>query len=234
MPETYRKPPIINAPLPVTVFAGLLVAAHGLRLLMPDQLQNLIYFHAALIPERFWAEPGLSAMGALPPYDNALAAFVPLVASAFLHGDWMHVVFNAVFLIAVSKPLLELFRRVWPGREPGASLLLLALFLTAQVAASLTFLSLNAPAGPIAVGASGGISGLLAAILMLREGPDRWLLTRGFLVASALFVVANFLLAVLGPGLLGAAIAWEAHVGGYLGGAVFMRLVLLRMAAGAA
>lgn len=234
MTDQLRKPPIINAPLPVTVFAVLLIAAHGVRVLLPGGLQNFVYFHAALIPERFWAEPGLAALGGLPPYGNAVLAFLPMITSAFLHADWMHVVLNAAFLVAIAKPLLELFRRVWPGREPGATLMLLALFLTAQLVASAAYLGLNYPAGGIAVGASGGISGLLAALLMVREGPDRWVLTRGFLVASALFLVANVLLAFLGPGLLGASIAWEAHVGGYIGGAIFMRLVLWRIASGPA
>lgn len=224
MPDSPRKPPIINAPLPVTVFAVLLVAAHGVRVLLPSGLQNFAYFHGALIPERFWAS------GAFASYDSVLAAAVPLVASGFLHADWMHVVLNAVFLVALAKPLLELLRRVWPGREPAATGVLLGLFLAAQVAASLTYLALNNPVGPIAIGASGGISGLLAAILLVREGPDRWLVARGFLVASALFVVANAVFALLGPGLLGMGIAWQAHVGGYIGGALFMRLVLWRMA----
>ncbi|MFN7180317.1 rhomboid family intramembrane serine protease [Hyphomonas sp.] len=228
------KPPIINAPLPVTVFAVVLLAAHGVRVLLPSGLQNYAYFHGALIPERFWADAGGAAAGALPAYGSVLTAAASTVTSAFLHGDWMHVVLNSALLVAMAKPLLELFRRVWPGREPAATGMLLALFLAAQVTASLTYLAMNYPDGPIAVGASGGISGLLAALLLLRGGPDQWLLTRGFLVASALFVVANALLAVLGPSLLGAGIAWQAHIGGYLGGALFMRLVLWRMAAGAA
>lgn len=235
MPDQPRKPPIINAPLPVTFFALLLIALHGARVLLPDGLQNFVFFHGALIPDRFWAEPGAAVLGALPPYDGALNAFVPMISSAFLHGDWTHVIFNAVFLVAIAKPLLELFRRVWPGQEPGASALLLGLFLVSQIAASLTYLALNYPTGGgIAVGASGGIGGLLGALLLIREGPDRWILTRGFLVASALFVVANALFAFLGPSLLGSPIAWEMHIGGYVGGAVFMRLVLWRMAAGPA
>ena len=229
MPDWTGRPPIISARRPVTVFAVLLVAAHAVIGFLPGGLQNFVFYNGALIPERFWASPDFAAAGGLPPYANGLAAAVPLVASAFLHGGWMHVIMNAAFFVALSKPLLELLRRVWPGREPGATLALLGLFLTAQIAASLTFLALNYPAGPMAVGASGGISGLLAAILMLREGPERWLLSRGFLLSSAAFVVINVLLVFVGPALLGAAIAWQAHIGGYAGGALFMRLVLWRM-----
>ncbi|HAY06281.1 MAG TPA: rhomboid family intramembrane serine protease [Hyphomonas sp.] len=229
MPGTQSKPPIINAPLPVTVFAVLLVAAHAVVSFLPGGLQNFVFYNGALIPERFWASPDFAATSGLAPYANALAAAVPMVASAFLHGGWMHVIMNAAFLVAFAKPLLELMRRVWPGREPGATLVLLGLFLTAQIAASLTFLALNYPAGPMAVGASGGVSGLLAAILMLRGGPQKWLLTREFLLASAAYMVINVLMVFVGPALLGASIAWQAHIGGYAGGALFMRLVLWRM-----
>jgi membrane associated rhomboid family serine protease len=225
---------MINAPLPVTAFALLLVGLHLVRILLPESWQSAVFFQGALIPGRFWAPEESPGPAGLPGYQGPLAAFVPLIASGLLHSDWMHVILNAAFLIALAKPLLELFRRVWPGQEPGASGLLLGLFLFSQIISGLFYLGLNHPGGGAAVGASGGVSGLLAAILLIREGPRRWLLARGFLVATALFVVANALIALLGPSLLGASIAWEAHLGGYVGGAVAMRLVLLRFGAGAA
>ena len=226
-----RQPPIINAPWPVAGFALVLVAAHLVISLLPTRLQNAVFYFGALFPERFWASSETSSLTGLPPYANASEAFLPLVASAFIHADWMHVILNAAFLVALAKPLLELMRRIWPGREPGASMLLLTLFLFAQIVASLTFLAGSYPDGGPAVGASGGISGLLASVLLIREGPGRWLLSRRFLVASSLFVIANAVFAFIGPGLLGASIAWQAHVGGYLGGAVFMRAVLWRVQA---
>ena len=224
-----RQPPIINAPWPVAGFALVLVAAHLVISLLPTRIQNAVFYFGALFPERFWASPEAPSLTGLPPYANAFEAILPLAASAFIHADWMHVIFNAAFLIALAKPLLELMRRIWPGREPGAAMLLLALFLFAQIMASLTFLAGSYPDGGPAVGASGGISGLLASVLLIREGPGRWLLSQRFLVASSLFVIANAVFAFIGPSLLGANIAWQAHVGGYIGGAVFMRAVLWRM-----
>jgi len=229
MPSPKRQPPIINAPWPVAAFAILLVVLHLVRLLLPDPLQNAVYYHGALFPERFWAPPEPSLLTGVPPYSGPAAAFLPMVSSAFLHADWMHVVLNAAFLVALAKPLLELMRSVWPRREPAASLLLLALFLFSQVAASLFYLAATYPDGGLMVGASGGISGLVAAVLLLREGPDRWLLSRPFLIASGLFVAANALFAFVGPELLGASIAWQAHIGGYIGGAIGMRAIVWRM-----
>jgi len=220
------QPPIINAPWPVAAFAILLVAAHLVISLLPTRLQNEVFYSGALFPERFWSGSGAQSLTGLPAYSNGLEAFVPMVASAFIHADWMHVILNAAFLVALAKPLLELMRNVWPAREPSASLLLLALFLFSQVVSSLVYLAGNFPDGGPAVGASGGISGLLASVLLMHEGSGRGLLSQRFLVASALFVIANAVFAFIGPGLLGANIAWQAHVGGYLGGALFMRVVL--------
>ncbi|MEQ9506995.1 MAG: rhomboid family intramembrane serine protease [Hyphomonas sp.] len=234
MAQPNRQPPIINAPWPVAGFAILLLAAHLIRILLPNAWQNIGFFYGALFPERFWAPADAVSLTGLPPYGTALEAFVPILASAFLHSDWMHVILNAAFLVALAKPLLELFRRVLPGREPAASGLLLALFLASQLASSLVYLAANYPDGPPAVGASGGISGLLAAVLLLREGPRRWLLSRQFLVVSSLFIVANAVFALIGPTLLGAGIAWQAHVGGYVGGALFMRMVIWRIRMGQA
>lgn len=226
-----RQPPIINAPWPVAAFALVLVGAHLIRILLPDSLQNAVFYYGALFPERFWAPAGGVSLDGLPGYANGLEAFLPLVASGFIHGDWMHVILNAAFLVALAKPLLEIFRRIWPAREPAASGVLLGLFLVSQIVSSLVYVGANYPEGQAAVGASGGISGLLAAVLLLREGPHRWLFTRNFAVVSALFVVANALFAFIGPSLLGSGIAWQAHVGGYFGGALCMRAILWVMEA---
>ncbi len=229
-----KEPPIINAPWPVTVFALALVALHLIRILLPNGMQNFVFFYGALMPERFWAPMGGIALNGMPGYSNAFEAFLPMVASGFLHADWLHVGLNAAFLIALAKPLLELFRRVWPAREPGATALMLAMFVFAQITSGIAYVALNFPDGPPAVGASGGISGLLAGVLLLRFGPDRWLLTQGFLAASAAFVIVNVAMAFVGPSLIGAGIAWQAHIGGYIGGALFMRAVLWRMQTGRA
>ena len=223
-----RQPSIINAPWPVAAFAVFLLAAHLIRILLPTGLQEMIFIDGALFPGRFWAPEATGASTGLPAYGNAAEAFAPMLSSGFLHADWVHVSFNAVFLILLAKPLLDMFRRIWPRREPAASGLLLAMFLVSVVSGSLVYLGANYPDGPPVMGSSGGISGLLAAILLMREGPQRWLFSRRFLITSSLFVIINALVSVLGPSLLGAGIAWQSHVGGYIGGALFMRVVIWR------
>ena len=48
MTQPDRQPPIINAPWPVAIFAILMVAAHLIRILLPDPFQNA----GKRVPER--------------------------------------------------------------------------------------------------------------------------------------------------------------------------------------
>lgn len=222
------REPIINAPLPLTAFALLLIGLHAARVFAPEQFQLEALYHGALFPERFWAwaeGAPLSAAGA-PPYPGWGSALAPLVLSGFLHGDWVHVVLNAVFCIAFGKPVLDLLTRVQGGYGARVIVLLFVLIMLSQAAGGLTYLVLNNPLGPIAVGASGGLSGLLGAYIMMREGALARLISRNFLAVTGIFIVANLLFAFVGPALLGASIAWEVHVGGYLAGAVFGRVLI--------
>ena len=58
-----------------------------------------------------------------------------------------------------------------------------------------------------------------------RDGFIAGLFERRFLTASAVFLVGNVILAFLGPSLFGAEIAWQAHVGGYVAGALLFRFL---------
>jgi membrane associated rhomboid family serine protease len=81
-----------------------------------------------------------------------------------------------------------------------------------------------------AVGASGGVSGLFAAAFLLDPftGRRRQLWDRNFLVLTGVFIAINVLLVYAGPMLLGTGIAWEAHAGGYVAGALLMSILPLR------
>ena len=229
--QTPTKPPrapIINAPLPLTAFALVLIALHGLRVFSPETFQISALYTGALFPERFWGWTGslISGPGVAPPYAGLISAMAPFVLSALLHGDWFHVILNAVFLIAIGKPVLEIISVLRRGRGTGGAVTLFVLIFASQAGGGLVYLLLNNPAGPIAVGASGGISGLMGAYFLMRDGAAARLLSRNFLTVSAIFIVGNFLFALIGPSLLGAAIAWEVHVGGYIAGALIARFLV--------
>lgn len=223
-----KRPPIINAPLPLTAFALLLIGLHAARVFAPRELDIAALYHGALFPERFWGWIDSSVLlpGSAPPYAGWAAAMAPLALSALLHGDWFHVILNAVFLIAIGKPVLEIISALRGGYGAGAVIMLFVLIFLSQAGGGLVYLLLNNPSGPIAVGASGGISGLMGAFFLMREGAGARLLSRNFLTVTSIFIVANFLFALVAPSLLGASIAWEVHVGGYVAGALFARVLI--------
>ena len=223
------RPPIINAPPWVTALALVLLAAHGGRVLLSDALEDALLWNAALIPERFWGWLGASLPpGAAEAYPNAVAAGAPFVTIAFVHGDWVHVGLNAAMLLGVGKPVFEFLDRTGRHGRNRSGELFLFLFFMSVIGGSLAHLAANYPIGQPAIGASGGVSGLIAAVLMAQQGTQPRLASRPFMAGSAVFLVANLILAFIGPAMLGAGIAWQAHVGGYVAGALVFRFLVWR------
>jgi membrane associated rhomboid family serine protease len=136
-----------------------------------------------------------------------------LVTSLFLHGSAWHLVGNGLFLLIFGVPAE---RALGPWR-------LLALFLVGGALANLLAATLLLAPGRVIVGASGGISAIIGAYLVLfpraRLGVvvplGLWL---EFVRAPAalligLWVVLQWLLTFVGPAV--GAVAWWAHLGGF-------------------
>ena len=223
------RPPIINAPPWVTGIAIVLLVAHAIRILLPSGLQDALLWDTALIPERFWGWTGAGmASGAAAPYANPIAALATLLTTGLVHGDWVHVGLNSAMLLGVGKPVYEYLERTGPRQRNRAGQMFLILFLIGVAGGSVAHLAANYPVGPPAIGASGGVSGLIAAVLLAQQGERPRLMARPFLGASLVFLVANVVLALVGPSMMGAAIAWQAHIGGYVAGALACRFVMWR------
>jgi rhomboid family protein len=223
MRQSRRAPPIINAPPFVTALALAIVAAHGLRLLAGSTLDLFFVDLGAVFPDRFWGWIGGQAVaGGYAPYANAFEALIPLGGTALVHGSWSHVLMNTVMLIAVGKPVYAVMERIMRSRL-AANLAFLGLFLACVVGGSLAHLASYYPDGPPAIGASGGVSGLIAGALLVQSGLPVQLFSKKFLTTSAAFIIGNVILAFLGPSLFGASIAWQAHIGGYVAGALLFR-----------
>ena len=211
-PERGSRQPIFNAPAPVLGFAALLLILHGGFGLLDQAGQRDLIWQFALIPER---------LGALLPalqYPDGLSAALTFVSHAFLHGDWMHVGFNAAWIVAMGVPVWRAFGGGW-----RAALGFGAVFFGSAIAGGLAFVWFSEPQS-WAIGASGGASGLMAAALAVSvrwpEGPIRNRLRGGLILPDLAFVALNVGVGFIGVGLLGSAIAWQAHIGGYLAGAV--------------
>ncbi|MBV9549580.1 MAG: rhomboid family intramembrane serine protease [Alphaproteobacteria bacterium] len=202
------RQPAFNVPAVVLGLIAFLAAAHGLRMALPPAQSADIVSNYALIPAR------LLFAGSI--WDKA----VPFVSYMAIHGDWAHVGINCLWLLAFG-PIV--------ARRFGA-LLFLLFFLICGISAAALFLAFDWGGAEPVVGASGAISGLMAAAIRLMparfpwvqpgEAPMAPLLSRQVLSFSAIWVVLNAVVGILGLGLVpaGQAIAWQAHLGGYCAG----------------
>ena len=208
------RQPALHAPAIVLWLIGALVAAHAGRMALdPAQSADIITSYA-FIPARY-AFPGSL-------WDQA----VPFVSHLFLHGDWPHVVMNALWLLAFG-PIV--------ARRFGGPLFIL-FFLLCGIAGAATFLLFNWGGMDPVVGASGAVSGLMAAGLRMMPGMFAWaqpgepglapILSRPILSFTAIWMALNLAVGLIGGGFLGAdgAIAWQAHMGGYLAGLLLASL----------
>lgn len=146
-----------------------------------------------------------------------------LLSYMLLHGDWMHLLFNSLWLVIFGTPV---------ARYLGSARFL-AVCLVAGLAGGLASLTLYWGQPVVIIGASGAVSGLISSAIPIMYGHRvpggmRPLSFRELRHApQALLFMAVWLVITLvsgGTGWTGGSfgsdtvIAWEAHVGGFLGG----------------
>jgi len=144
-----------------------------------------------------------------------------LLTSIFLHGGWLHLIGNMLFLWVFSDNIEAVL---------GAPLYL-AFYLAGGLAASLAHI-LSGPASTIpSVGASGAIAAVLGAyIVMFPQSRVRLLVLFGYragvtrvsaIVFLGIWAVTQFFSGVASLGVPTAqtgGVAWFAHIGGFVFG----------------
>jgi membrane associated rhomboid family serine protease len=174
---------------------------------------------SAFVPASYF-EPG-----------NAVGDARSILLSMFLHGGWMHLGGNMLYLWIfgdnvedrLGKPLYIVF------------------YLLCGWIATLTHAYLNANSTVPSIGASGAIAGVLGAyIVMFPRARVMTLVPMGFymsvrelpaLVVLGLWFVLQFFSGVASLGRTaeaGAGIAFWAHIGGFVAGMIFGKLATLR------
>lgn len=214
-----QRQPLINAPLLVILMSALLVALHAFVSFSSYDERMEVMWNYAVWPGRFWAPAGT-----VDVYPDHLSGLITLVSTALLHADWTHVMINSLMLLAFGTPVARAF-----GNDARGWGLWMLLFVGSVVAGSALYLALADVNGPYLIGASGGTSGLMAAAFLLDPwGGKRPLWNRQFVSFSIVFALINVLLVVAAPYALGMAISWEAHLGGYVAGAILMAVLPVR------
>jgi membrane associated rhomboid family serine protease len=228
------REPIFNAPPVIIWTLGVLAAIHVMRLLLPVATDNWVLLNFAFLPVRY--DPAFTARYIFP---GGLAADVwDFVTYAGLHASFTHLIVNGVWLAAFGSPVAWRF---------GAVRFLIFFAVTAAAGAGL-YLALNFGSEAPMIGASAAISGLTAAAIRFvfhaggplsalrgRGGAAFWAPAVPLLAALRtpqvlLFVAIWFginLLSGVSPGMVGAgsaAVAWQAHIGGFLAGLLLFPL----------
>jgi membrane associated rhomboid family serine protease len=215
-PWEESREPILRSPPVVTSLIVVFLVVHVASQFLPDAQYGYLINAFGLSPERF-AYYGLGGGGT---NIDTLVAWASLVTFAFLHGDFVHLVFNSLWFLIFATAVA---RRVGTAR-------FLTLALLASLGAAAAHLAFHWGSPVPAVGASGAVSGLMGAAFRFifidpRTSPV-WpperlsLFSRPVLLVSAVWVVLNVVLGITGfaPEGFGRMIAWEAHLGGYFTG----------------
>jgi membrane associated rhomboid family serine protease len=224
-----KREPLFNIPSVIVGLLAVLVLIHGVRVVLLDDDQDIwILLNFAFIPARY--DTSMVLDGVLP---GGLGADIwTFVSYSLLHGSWMHLGVNGVWLLAFGSPVARRF---------GAPRFL-AFFAVNAAAGALMHLLTNAGSQAPMIGASAAISGAMAGAMRFafqRGGPlgslrsdddaafrvpaiplTGVLSDARVLVFLAVWFGINLLFGLGSQSITGGdeVVAWQAHIGGFLAG----------------
>jgi membrane associated rhomboid family serine protease len=140
-------------------------------------------------------------------------ALVSPLTHLFIHGSWPHLFFNAISLLVMGM----FFEKTFGGKTTAF------FFLACGLAGAAVYFALNPFSDTPIIGASGSISGLFGAvtILLFQRSPQARFSKRGPWPMVIFWVLFMTVMGLLG----GDAMAWQAHVGGFLAGIGLLHLL---------
>jgi membrane associated rhomboid family serine protease len=205
--DSRHKTPFINLPFVTKLLLIIIIGIYALTgFLLPNDVVVDIILSYGYIPARL-IEPSLF------PFDLG-TIFSPLTY-IFLHGGLMHVIMNSAMLMAFGSGVEQ-----WLGRKK----FLLFFFGCGVAAVAVETLIHPTSINPV-IGASGALSGLFAAILILMQQRGQLPTRRYGIWPFALFWVGiSLLFSIVGGSMAGGQIAWAAHLGGFLAGFGLLKL----------
>lgn len=190
--------PAINLPPAVKTLCVAMIAAFCIQQLIPEQMNVELVMTLGFIPARYSGHA-----------DFIWGAVVAPLTYMFLHGGWLHLLSNIAMLMAFGT-----------GVEKHLGLKrFLIIFTVSGIAGAFGQFAVTPANDMPLIGASGGISGLFGAVMML-------LYRRGILGDSykslfpmvAAFVLFSVFFGFFGmPGAEGS-IAWLVHIAGFFAG----------------
>ena len=178
--------------------------------------ERFVLAYAAVPAELFHLESGIG--------DPWIPAWMTVFTSMFLHGSWLHLGGNMLYLWIFGDNIEDVM---------GHGRYILFYLLTGIVAVFSHAFAAPESTMPM-IGASGAISGVLGAYLLLFPSARvRVLFFFGFFIRTiyvpaaivlGLWIVLQVFNAAFNLGGEGGGVAWFAHVGGFLAGLVLIKI----------
>lgn len=210
---------------PIVVYA--LIAVNALVFLYqislsPVEAVDFAYSHG-LVPYIYF-----DGYSGLRP-ELALTDFFPFLTATFMHGGWLHIIFNMWTLLIFGSTL--------EGRMGSPQFLIF--YVCCAVISTYAHGYFNAESQAPVIGASGAIAGVIGAYAVSFPRARITLLVP-IIIIPLIFTVPAVVYAVvwfgiqllqgaweaLRPG-MGGGIAWWAHIGGFVAGLVLLPVFLL-------
>ena len=210
--------PRIGTPMVTWSIMGACVLVFLWQVFLGEEQGQIAVFQFGMIPARLFGEVELrSELATIPAWSTALT-------SMFMHGGWLHLGLNMLFLWIFGDNV----------EDSMGHARYLIFYLACGIAAAMTQALMNPDSTIPMVGASGAISGVLGAYVLLHpHATVRVLIFIGVfativhmpaLIVLGLWFLRRFVSAAFsqtgGPG-----VAFGAHVGGFVAGMVFVPLL---------
>jgi membrane associated rhomboid family serine protease len=231
LPPDAPREPILTLPGALTAYVLLIALVH-LRVLLPPELENWTIDVFGFIPGRYDPMP-------LELFPGGAGAKVwTFVTYSLLHANLTHIVFNVLWLLPFGSALARRF---------GALRFFLFMAVTAAAGALAHLVTHEHAVAPM-IGASASVSGTMAAAIRFAFVHGSFLsFSRGDADAAAKVPALSLSRALRDPRVLGflavwfgvniifgagslalgadgAAVAWQAHIGGFFAGLLLFSL----------
>lgn len=158
----------------------------------------------------------------LPPAYDMLPSYAHYVSYAFLHGDFMHLAGNMLFIWVFGDNV----------EDAMGHFRFIIFFLACAAAGALMHSFVQPESVTPLIGASGAAAGIITAYVMLHPSVKVWILALGRipLRLSALWVIGAWIVFQIANLLVSGEdkVSWGAHVGGIIAGAILIPIMKRR------
>lgn len=181
------------------------------------------FYRWGLVPKEITSGSPVTLPGCAGPCLPDKSVYLSLITSMFLHGGPLHLIGNMLFLWIFGNNVEDTLGRVR----------YFLFYFIAGIAASIAHVAANPDSVIPTVGASGAVSAALGAYIILFPRARVTTIVPAFLLLYTMRLPAVAVLGIwfvsqffIGASqqLGGAGVAWVAHVGGFLSGAVLILL----------